>query len=697
MKKNKLISLLAASALTVTLIAGIASNNLQNLSYKLPNSLNNNKVNLEGSVEPIYKNSDTEIKNKSKIITIKNKSYMVQLDKSFHDIVETKEYTTSIYLKSTDNIDEIIKTLSEQNFSQINQIHISSVLPLILITFDDEKFYENNDNILMSLPFVDFSISEVSNNIVNRELFYDKIEDITPIRINNNLFRNELYNYHKTRSNNSHLGKVKVGVLEAGGYVDKNNDAFNIWRNTIHTMDKDITFNKTSDHATAVASLITGKNSITNDTEIYSGVVTNYTDLIKTFEWMIQNGVKIINHSYKRTIVEHIKGIVNGKEVTIDKRFMGYVGYDQFNYYLDYISQRYNITNIFAAGNDAEETFEGRNYEKIEGWALSPNVIAVGAYSKSLNKNNTELISKTDYSESGVEESGLSNKYYSFTDLPKPIIVAEDNVIIKSKKTESGFYDAVGTSFSAPRVTLGLALVDQKFKNLNSRVDTHMAILAASGNNFKNKPYTNGERKNDVIRYNGFDKKVGAGKLDYDSIKIAAQNVKQYEVPHQTKKFEVTTDMFIIDYGKIISIGVAWLYNAGYKMEVELPRNNFLYDFIPREGPAIIFGSNGGPTHKTKEGQANFQEGYTIIKGTIYSDFDVYLENWNAWGQRWETAVSARSSSTNVERLVYENRYGGYTNSFRIRIVKYRTAESKYVTKAIDKMSLSYVIWDKDN
>ncbi|OYD27053.1 subtilase family protein [Mycoplasma testudineum] len=687
----KKINMFISSLVIVASIPIVSTMSLNVMEIKSQNSKSITKETMQ-TLDSLINSIETTEKNKaiSNIITVRNKTYDVSLDYSLSNITETKEYTANIYLKSKDNLEKNIIELSKQNFSKIVNFYVSSLAPLILITFEDESYFEANNKILSNLNFIDFSISEISPSTQNMELSEDLNNEMQTIENNREILNKGLTNYEKYIFDNAYSGNVKVGVLEVDGFVDKWHEVFSSTKHMIHTMKSDLKFNETSDHATAVASLINGKNSITDKTEIYSATTKNK---IESIEWMIRNGIKLINHSYGRTIVEYITKKEKGITIILNKIFHDYIGYSHFNYYLDYISQRYDVTNVFSAGNDADETFEGRNYEKIEGYALSPNVITVGAFSKKSNIDNRKVITKTPYSEFGIETSKLGDKISSFTGLPKPIIVAEDDVNINAIREWTGVYDKIGTSFSAPRVTASLSIVDRKFKNLKSRVYTHMAILAASGSDFEGQPYV-GETKTPWLNYNGFDKKVGAGKINNWKLHAAAANTTQYEIPHTQSKFEIYSKMFHVNHGKTISIGLAWLYNAGYNMFTPNPWQNDLYNYIPYVGTAIAAIENANSTKSRSERQIDFKNGYENVKGIIYSDFDVYLENYNGWSQKWVTVGSSTKYNTNVERLVHKA-MDYNTNSYRIRVVKYKSADVKYAYKSIDKLSLSYVVWDE--
>ncbi len=209
----------------------------------------------------------------------------------------------------------------------------------------------------------------------------------------------------------------------------------------------------------------------------------------KELDWLIQNDVKIINHSYGWSPNDFLNigfyNFINGKEINDDKDFKRelkkYIDtlnkddivnntinkYKFKNYIYDFISYYFDIINIFSAGNSYNDEIRYRNKN---GHILEINWFDISKYSfmdrfnqnsiyvGSTNKNNEKVSNFSDRH----HLNDVKNKY---GDLLMPFLVApgegiyDTSIITKFIKNKGDKNINLGTSFSAPIVTGAISLL----------------------------------------------------------------------------------------------------------------------------------------------------------------------------------------------------------------------------------------------
>jgi hypothetical protein len=207
-----------------------------------------------------------------------------------------------------------------------------------------------------------------------------------------------------------------------------------------------------SPHGTHVSGTIGGAGNInemyrgyapkaTLISQTYSGILTNAATYIKDY------GMVITNNSY-------------GDVIECDY----YGTYDLTSHILDQMAFDFpNLVNVFAAGNSGLwgcGPYERGYKTVIGGYQSAKNVITVGA--------TTDTGAIADFSSRGPVKDGRI----------KPDIVAMGQSVASTWPTNIYSYNN-GTSMAAPAVSGGLALLYQRYRQLNSGADPENGLMKA--------------------------------------------------------------------------------------------------------------------------------------------------------------------------------------------------------------------------
>ena len=232
---------------------------------------------------------------------------------------------------------------------------------------------------------------------------------------------------------------VKIGQLEAGCIP---NTSFS------ELSGQSITINPGSgsvdSHATRVASILVGKtNGIAPSAQLYSTGFSGTSQYYQRVEWLISQGVNIINMS---AWVDNQNG-----------------GYDAVCKWTDHVAITHDIHFVKSAGNLSEAGLAG----KVTCPGMAYNVITVGGY----NDNNTSAhANDVMYSFSSYEENGSSGRP------EKPNLIAPaENIAVTGL---SGVDD--GTSFAAPQVAAIIAQLCSYNSGFKIKQSAVSAMLMAS-------------------------------------------------------------------------------------------------------------------------------------------------------------------------------------------------------------------------
>lgn len=192
-----------------------------------------------------------------------------------------------------------------------------------------------------------------------------------------------------------------------------------------------------------------------NLNEKYRGYAPKATIVSQSFNGIILNAPNYVN-DYGMIITNNSYG---------DNIVCDYHGtYDLYSRLLDQMAiDLPNLTNIFAAGNSGESScspFQPSYHTVLGGYQSAKNVISVGA------TNDSGLIAS--FSSRGPVKDGRI----------KPEIMAMGQVVLSDGPSNSYFYDQ-GTSMAAPAVTGGLALLCQRYRQLNGGSNPKNGLMKA--------------------------------------------------------------------------------------------------------------------------------------------------------------------------------------------------------------------------
>ncbi|MDW2913645.1 S8 family serine peptidase [Mesomycoplasma ovipneumoniae] len=556
----------------------------------------------------------------------------------------------------------------------------------------------------------------------------------------------------------------KVGVIEPGmsGTYDESDwlkaqipkylvNYYNIGR-----ADSKKTNENQNDHASLVSGIIVGKSGFAFNTDLHLANLGKEVKFdspvwMSVFEKLIiEKGVRVINHSYGFNSID-------GKDVDADfediygnnSRLKNSVSrYIDHLYYLDFLSRKYGVINIFAAGNEYDDKWNNNNnnnnnkndnknknnsseekYGYISGYANAINSIVVG-------------------SSFGTKEnfyaSNFSNRLLpkALKGLPKPLIVApgENIVGLSDQKLPKS-----GTSFSAPIVTGIVSTIIGSNRHLFDKkniIPAIKSVLSSSAvdskldyqgiKNFIESTKKENEKQNTwssiddylerpskwlyLLNYenehesksSGFDTAVGAGQINFANIQKAIKNLKTFSVSFEnTDEYVYISPEIKLNQGNKIKASLAWAFNAGLTKPLKWndPRFHSWYDNLVVYGPSYSAYDNPGAMYGEYHPQPDFEEEYhhkypnewlkrkTLFKkqkNTLFSDYDLKLQK--KVGDNWQSIYldSGSSGNSNVELIRYSAEESGI---YRILVRKF--SSSLFKESVDDNLAVSYVIQEK--
>lgn len=226
---------------------------------------------------------------------------------------------------------------------------------------------------------------------------------------------------------------IIVGQLESG-YMRRNESILADVDCEIY-QEQDFGTSLSTDHATYMVAAMAGKNGIAPDIKLKSAaVIGTITDEI---DWLVEKDVNIINMSFTEKDP-------NGK-------------YDSTSAYIDYISYRYKIIMVAAAGN------LGNTTKYIGNPGLGCNVITVGA---SIASN--RAVASFSSSEVSTNEKVL-----------KPTIVTSGTDVLIDE-LNSGYQYVSGTSISSAITTANIVLALEKYPFLIGSIPEVLSLITAN-------------------------------------------------------------------------------------------------------------------------------------------------------------------------------------------------------------------------
>ncbi|MGZ9762302.1 S8 family serine peptidase [Mycoplasma sp. 394] len=495
----------------------------------------------------------------------------------------------------------------------------------------------------------------------NRDIIIDNSKDLDIVNFKKQIQR-ENSRYRNKKGN--------VGVIEVKGKIDTTKlQNFQRYGVELQDIDKKI---KLSHHANEVSNIAAGEKGYDRYSKLYfSAFIDNY-EWQSAIEWMVkEKGVRIINHSYGM------------------KYDNWWTTYDENNLFLDYISRKYGVVNIFSSGNGNDQ--KEKENEWVDGYALSPNNLIVGA----LDFN--EFTQKPTESIAEYSNYLLQNGYVSTS---KPNVVAPGYLYKrwhKNSKGEWNYLDTLGTSFASPVVTglVSTLLRERDFLNKDKiRLQSIKAIIGASSRT----PKVN----NLNYKANGYTQKYGSGIVDFENMLEAADNLVTKEISKSDNDFVLWTSSFYVPKGKKIKGASSWLFNAGL---LETPENSPSYNanvnwwwFLGFLGGVIANSVEGARLSKEKaewnkyhisEERLNLKTLKQKQDNKMFSDYDLYLEKKDSNGN-WNIVKSITSSSSNDELLEYITTEAGY---YRLKVKKYSGV--LFDNSINDSLALTYTVQEK--
>ena len=192
-----------------------------------------------------------------------------------------------------------------------------------------------------------------------------------------------------------------------------------------------------------------------NVNELYRGYAPKATIVSQAFSGIFLNAQTYVN-DYGMVVTNNSYG---------DNIDCGYMGtYDLYSGLLDQMAfDLPNLTNVFAAGNSGQSScspFLPGYHTVLGGYQSAKNVVTVGA--------TTDTGYIASFSSRGPVKDGRV----------KPEITAMGQGVASANQNNSYYYNN-GTSMSAPAVTGGLALLYQRYRQLNSGVNPKNGLMKA--------------------------------------------------------------------------------------------------------------------------------------------------------------------------------------------------------------------------
>ncbi|MBG0730535.1 S8 family serine peptidase [Mycoplasma sp. 'Moose RK'] len=779
MRKNKLTKFFSA-ILTTSIFSGFVLLTISSESDKTVNKIKyNNKLsnvqtaffNFKQKNKKIFSRQSTQKFSNSSLLGSNNNNVSEASNvnvKIFLDLSDTNNNSLNKnvqYYEQNNNkyLKEIISIL-EQNNIKVNSSYVSKLSPIIWINIDSltekktAELLEKLDFILLIINNLQktsntdllptYSTKSLSHE-AKTKIFYDNYSHAayyySKLSNSKDFFRKEKeiidYNY----SGGNPYQKVGVveadmsGIYEESDFIKGQIPEFLVNYYNIGDAKSEKTEQSQNDHATLVSGIIAGTSGFSSNSNLYIANLGKAT--FDSPVWMsifekliIENGVRIINHSYGFDFIE---------QKDVDATFQDIYGYDSalknsvskyidHIFYLDFLSRKYGVVNIFSAGNEYDSKWKNNNssnkYGYISGYANAINSIVVGS----------SFGTKENFYASNFSNRLLPD---ALKGLPKPFISAPGENIIGLTDQKS---PQSGTSFSAPIVTgivstivslhpflfdekniipaimsvLSSSAIDssldfdsiRKFVDSTKKANEHENITSSIDNYLEDnrkKAYLQNYENEHELKSSGFDSATGAGQINFANIEKAVSNLKTFSVSAQNDdEYVYTTPEIKLNKGDRIKASLAWAFNAGLTKPLKKYENQLdswfykLFTF----GLSYLVDKMGEKIHNQNL-ESKFRQEYhpehhdewlnrkTLLNkqdNRLFSDYDLILQK--KYGSDWKNINlnSGSSASSNVELIRHLVDESGI---YRLLVKKYKS--SLFEESIDDNLAVSYVAQKK--
>ncbi|CAT05273.1 Regulatory P domain of the subtilisin-like proprotein convertases and other proteases [Mesomycoplasma conjunctivae] len=589
-------------------------------------------------------------------------SLKIFLDYSIPSAKSTIHEDDILFSKQNQYYMNLIKHKIYENDIVLSDFYLSRLSPIIWLEIEP-KFLDKALKILNNLDFISLIIQD-QRTTQPIKLQYKSVQNqTTNIRDQFLKLEKEIVDYNE----NNNKSSTKIGILETDmklklsdddikqAEIDKENITqydFSEYNNLPLNRKK----NLNNDHAILVSSIIGGKRGFASSSPIFLANISGLSDSawwMKLFESLIiDKNFNVINHSYGFNLVlEELINLgstdffQNNDKKSSLKNVYGY--YTDYIFYLDYLSRKYGVINIFAAGN-------GHNKDN------STNSNFVSGYITGNQSSINSIIVGSSY---GSKDSFIPS-YFSNRKLPnalasllKPTIVAPGENIVDISKNYVSFNS--GTSFSAPIVTGIIAKILDKYPQLNDRkniISSIMSLITSSAidskldwnkiSNYskkldekynkisssqvlteynKDSAYWNELLKGEETKSSGFKNATGAGLINYKNIEKAIKNLKTINVsPKNSDDTVYTTQEIKLKKGDRIKASLAWLFNAGIQKNLQNDKrfNNWYFKLFQ----FWYFAFSGNDILEFLNKTPDKVDAFSKQKNRLFSDYDLFLE-----------------------------------------------------------------------
>ena len=317
-------------------------------------------------------------------------------------------------------------------------------------------------------------------------------------------------------------------------------------------------------HASVVTAILTNEVNGTarNFLHLYCGVGTDDASNIESIEWMISNGVNVINNSAGVPCPPYY---FEGNDLYNHE-------YGYFAKWLDHIAYNHSVHYIAANGN-----FQG-NQSMVTITAMAHNVISVGNVNDNYTVGtNNDVINPTS------SYNNIPNTQYAL----KPDISAPGTNIDIPGSDPFPFFDKngslcnmdnqSGTSFSAPHVAGIVATLCSRNPTLLTKQALMKSILSASVSQKTQHRYDTSDVMDNITGY----RRYGSGIVNAYNAQQLIENGNYINTRISASATNATHSIGTIQAGETISISLAFLKRVRFRTSTHSSDGNMSESDLP--------------------------------------------------------------------------------------------------------------------